>query len=36
MEGLINARKIMQSFDMKDAPEYFKRFIKERKDFVLF
>jgi hypothetical protein len=35
MEGLINATKIMLSFDMEDAPEDFKRFIKEYKDFVL-
>ena len=35
MEGLINAPKIMQSFDMEDAPKYFKRFMKEHKDFVL-
>jgi hypothetical protein len=26
MEGLINARKIMQSLDMEDAPNDFKRF----------
>jgi hypothetical protein len=35
MEGLINAPKIMRSFDMEDALEDFKRFIKEHKDFVL-
>jgi hypothetical protein len=35
MEGLINATKIMQSFDMEGAPEDFKRFIEEHKDFVL-
>jgi hypothetical protein len=35
MEGLINAHKIMQSFDMEDAPGDFRRFIKEHKDFVL-
>jgi hypothetical protein len=35
MEGLINAPKIMQSFDMEDAPEDSQRFIKEHKDFVL-
>jgi hypothetical protein len=34
MEGLINAPKIMQNFDTEDAPEDFKRFIKEHKDFV--
>jgi hypothetical protein len=32
MEGLIND---YASFDMKDAPEDFKRFIEEHKDFVL-
>jgi hypothetical protein len=35
MEGLINAPKTMQSFDMEDAPDDFKRFIEEHKDFVL-
>jgi hypothetical protein len=35
VEGLINATKIMRSFDMEDALEDFKRFIEEQKDFVL-
>jgi hypothetical protein len=32
MEGLINAPKIMWSFDMEDSHEDFKRFIKEHKN----
>jgi hypothetical protein len=34
MEGLINATSYV-SFDMKDALEDFKKFMKEHKDFVL-
>jgi hypothetical protein len=35
MDGLINQLKTMQSFDMEDSPEDFKKFIEEHKDFVL-
>ena len=35
MKGLINAPKIMQSFDMEDTPEDFKRCMKEHKIFIL-